>query len=94
MPSLKVVDNIAEDDKTSNKAVAPSSDPLKWFGILFPPALRHAQKIFKGAVVDVVPALASVVFEMKTIEEEVTKTRERIQLTRDIGNSKSPPQYL
>ena len=87
LPSLDVAGD-DEDEKTSSKAVldgkavAPASDPLKWFGILVPPALRSAQKSFKGAVVDIVPALASVVHEMRAVEAEVRKTRERIQIIR------------
>lgn len=83
-PSLDVADGVVENEKTlapRGNAVVPTSDPLKWFGILIPPALRSAQKGFQRAVVDVVPALASVMHEMKEVEDEVRKTRERMQIT-------------
>lgn len=83
---LHVADDLVEGEITSSKAiahgkaVAPPSNPLKWFGILIPPALRSAQTSFKGAVVDAVPGLASVVHEMRAVEYEVRQTRERIRM--------------
>ncbi|KAL2037929.1 hypothetical protein N7G274_009404 [Stereocaulon virgatum] len=64
-----------EKDKASGTPI----DPLKWFGILVPPALRASQNNFKSAVIDVVPALASVSNEMKGLEIEVRRTRKRLK---------------
>ena len=82
--SLDLVDDVVDDQKSSNgtlpdgKTIASPSDPLRWFGIFVPPALRFAQQSFKQAVIDVVPALASVVHEMRVVENEIRRTRERI----------------
>lgn len=88
LPSLNVAADVVEIETTSSKAtvdgkaIAPPGDPLKWFGILIPPALRSAQRSFGGAIVNVVPALASVVHDMRVVEDEVRKTRERVQTIR------------
>lgn len=59
----------------SDRSVA---DPLKWFGILSPPALRSSQANFKVAVRDCVPRLASTVNEMKVVEIEVRRARKKL----------------
>lgn len=66
----------SEDPETGSKA---TRDPLNWFGILVPPALRTAQSNFEGAVSDLVPALASISEEMKRAEIEVRKARKKIR---------------
>ncbi|KAL9124119.1 MAG: hypothetical protein Q9217_006521 [Psora testacea] len=53
------------------------SDPLQWFGILVPPALKACQRDFK-AVVSCAPMIASVTKEMKDVEIEVRRTRKRL----------------
>lgn len=60
-----------EKDKTSGLP----RDPLNWFGILVPPALRASQNSFKRAVIDIIPALASTTNEMKEVEIEVRRAR-------------------
>ncbi|KAK2743421.1 hypothetical protein FQN57_004886 [Myotisia sp. PD_48] len=52
-----------------------ASNPLQWFGILVPPALRRAQESFSAAVDGPLPRLASVIAEMRDIESKVDKLR-------------------
>ena len=54
-------------------------DPLNWFGILVPPALRTSQSNFKDAVADLIPALASISKEMSEVEIEIRRARKRIR---------------
>ena len=54
-------------------------DPLNWFGILVPPALRASQSSFKSAVIDIIPALASTTNEMKKLEIRVRQTRKKLK---------------
>lgn len=54
-------------------------DPLNWFGILVPPALRASQSSFRSAVIDMIPALASTTNEMKEVEIEVRRVRKRLK---------------
>lgn len=54
-------------------------DPLNWFGILVPPALRITQRHFKDAAANFIPALASLSKEMKEVEIEVRRVRKKIQ---------------
>ena len=56
-----------------------SCDPLKWFGILVPPALRASQSNFKAAVMDCIPKLATISNEMKEVEIEIRRTRKRLK---------------
>ncbi|MCJ1226137.1 hypothetical protein MMC12_002786 [Toensbergia leucococca] len=67
---------IPEKDGTEKKAKA--RDPLHWFGILVPPALRSTQKEFKNAVLTIIPALANIVQEMMELEVEIKRMREEI----------------
>lgn len=53
-------------------------DPLNWFGILVPPALRQAQGSFRLAAGDFVPKMATVVREMREVEVEVGRARKRL----------------
>ncbi|KAL9088348.1 MAG: hypothetical protein Q9165_006273 [Trypethelium subeluteriae] len=50
-------------------------DPLKWFGILVPPALRAAQKSFETAVEGPLMELAAMKSEMHEAEVEIRRTR-------------------
>lgn len=52
-------------------------DPLQWFGVLAPMALRLAQKEAIEAVDKVVPRLASVSAEMAAVEIEVRRARKK-----------------
>ncbi|KAL9102678.1 MAG: hypothetical protein Q9163_002200 [Psora crenata] len=53
------------------------SDPLHWFGVLVPSALKACQLDFK-AVLSYVPTIANVATEMKSVEIEVRRTRKRL----------------
>lgn len=73
-----------ERDETtiaSGKGKGPpvSPNPLNWFGILVPQALRAAQSNFQGAVTRNVPELASITKEMKEVEIEVRRTRKKLR---------------
>lgn len=53
-------------------------DPLKWYGVLVPPALRSSQASFKSAVIEAMPALVNVNTEMKEVEIEIRRTRKKL----------------
>ncbi|PGH09544.1 hypothetical protein GX51_00650 [Blastomyces parvus] len=52
-----------------------SSNPLNWFGILVPPALRTAQQSFYTALEGPITTLAGVITEMREVEREVEALR-------------------
>ncbi|KLJ07845.1 hypothetical protein EMPG_16674 [Blastomyces silverae] len=52
-----------------------SSNPLNWFGILVPPALRNAQQSFCTALEGPITTLAGVITEMREVEREVEALR-------------------
>ncbi|KAI0202201.1 hypothetical protein F4808DRAFT_82444 [Astrocystis sublimbata] len=54
-----------------------SDDPVRWFGLLTPLALRQAQAQSIRAIEHVVPRLASVSAEMADVEIEVRRARKR-----------------
>jgi hypothetical protein len=64
-----------EEDKKSEK----STDPLRWFGILVPPALRTAQTTFVGAVEGPVAQLATIAKDMKTQKIEIERVKKQIK---------------
>ena len=81
-PEAKLpVDYPDERKKPSSdyKFTKPHNDPLNWFGILVPPALRTAQSQFSAAVVNEVAQLASVRCEMMEAEAEVQRLRGNIK---------------
>ncbi|KAL8738050.1 MAG: hypothetical protein Q9181_001118 [Wetmoreana brouardii] len=67
---------MAQTEKDPNP---PISDPLKWFGILVPPALRTSQQTFKTTVTETVPSLANISTEMKSLEIEIRRIRKKIR---------------
>ena len=74
------------DDFTKTPEEAANADseqsppnPLNWFGILVPPALRQCQAAFKSAASGILPALANTTKEMKEVELEVRRTRKKLR---------------
>lgn len=54
-----------------------AKDPLRWFGILTPMALRQAQSQSVKAIEDILPRLVSVNAEMADVEVQVRRARKR-----------------
>lgn len=50
-------------------------DPITWFGILAPPALKQTQRCFVEAVEKSIPALINVDSKMRGLEEEIWSVR-------------------
>ncbi|OJD27170.1 hypothetical protein ACJ73_01441 [Blastomyces percursus] len=57
-----------------------SFNPLNWFGILVPPALRNAQQSFCTALEGPITTLAGVITEMHEVEREVEALRGMLAL--------------
>ncbi|KAF2131974.1 hypothetical protein P153DRAFT_182386 [Dothidotthia symphoricarpi CBS 119687] len=57
----------------------PASDPLRWFGILVPQALRSAQASFISAVDRSIPDLATLARELRGLEMEVGRVQKQIK---------------
>jgi len=71
-----------DEDKTpiaKEKGSVVPRDPLHWFGILLPQALRSAQCSFQLAVTNSIPALASISKEMKEVEIEIRRARKKLK---------------
>ncbi|OAA47397.1 hypothetical protein BBO_02852 [Beauveria brongniartii RCEF 3172] len=66
-----------EEGARKGVAAAVRDDPIRWFGLLVPQALRDAQSHARKAVQDVIPRLASVQAEMAHVEIEVRRARKR-----------------
>lgn len=82
--ALQSLNNIAPRDPsdTSQDAQAKSTiirDPLHWFGILVPPALRASQNSFKTAAIENLPALASLAKDLRDLEIEVRRGRKKLR---------------
>ncbi|KAF2820045.1 hypothetical protein CC86DRAFT_124571 [Ophiobolus disseminans] len=63
----------------SSKTTKKSNDPLRWFGILVPPALRSAQHSFISVVEGPVPQLASIARDLRGQEIEIGRVRKQIK---------------
>ncbi|KAF2104750.1 hypothetical protein NA57DRAFT_70957 [Rhizodiscina lignyota] len=75
--------NDLQDEKASENSKEVPVDPLRWFGILVPPALRTAQANFRAAVEGPVPKLASITKQMRALEPEISRLRKSIKRLRN-----------
>lgn len=66
-----------EETSSSKKQTGPPRDPIRWFGLLTPPALRQTQASAVEAVERVIPQLLTVEAEMRRVEIEVRRARKR-----------------
>ncbi|KAI2612510.1 uncharacterized protein GGS25DRAFT_122363 [Hypoxylon fragiforme] len=64
-------------EKKQQKQKQKQKDPIRWFGLLTPLALRQAQAQSIEAVETVIPALVAVGAEMAQVEIEVRRARKR-----------------
>ncbi|KAF2805390.1 uncharacterized protein BDZ99DRAFT_480768 [Mytilinidion resinicola] len=75
-PSEKTSDVRSSDENpTSTKSV----DPIRWFGILVPPALRSAQSSFVSAIEGPIPRLATLSKELRNLQIEIGRARKRLR---------------
>ncbi|KIV88262.1 hypothetical protein PV10_07959 [Exophiala mesophila] len=72
-----------DSDATTNKV----TDPLKWYGILIPPALRQTQSHFTTTVTTVIPRLLDVTRALHTLETQIRRLREEIRTAGDFPES-------
>ncbi|KAH7057317.1 hypothetical protein B0J12DRAFT_738109 [Macrophomina phaseolina] len=85
VPPMSIPEEGKEDDKSSKKQSKRNGqksrpdDPIRWFGILVPPALRSAQGSFVRAVESSVPNLVDLAAEMRELEIEIGRTRKAIR---------------
>lgn len=65
---------------TSKESTSSTSscDPLNWFGILVPSALRRTQSSFKTVAEEIVPRIATLDREMRQVEIEVRRVRKKM----------------
>ncbi|KAL1630568.1 hypothetical protein SLS54_000439 [Diplodia seriata] len=70
-------DEVQAKEAASRKP--PVDDPIRWFGILVPPALRNAQGRFIQAVEGPVPELVDLAAEMRELEIEIGRARKAIR---------------
>ncbi|KAG9187884.1 hypothetical protein G6011_05755 [Alternaria panax] len=68
-----------EKEKEETTSKEKPADPLRWFGILVPPALRTAQSTFVSAVEGPVPQLATILRDLRTQEIEIGRVRKQIK---------------
>ena len=61
------------------EVAAGPANPLRWFGILLPPALRTAQSTFTSAVEEPVPRLASLSKELRKLEMDIGRIRKQLR---------------
>ena len=83
-PEFPSSDAVEEEESTpevkeKEKGSEKSTDPLRWFGILVPPALRTAQTTFVGAVEGPIPQLATIARDMKMQEVEIGRVKKQIR---------------
>lgn len=69
----------SEGDEPESGAEPVPVDPLKWFGILVPPALRNAQAQFANAVENPIPQLCGLLQRMRKLEGEIGRARKAVR---------------
>ncbi|KAF2679445.1 hypothetical protein K458DRAFT_445794 [Lentithecium fluviatile CBS 122367] len=55
------------------------ADPIRWFGILVPPALRSAQASFVSAVVGPISQLSTLAMDLRKQEVDIGRLRKQIK---------------
>lgn len=70
----KESEDVQADQETKNQV-----DPLRWFGILVPQALRNSQTSFTQAAEGPVPRLATLSRQMRTLEIEIGRLKKSIK---------------
>lgn len=78
-------------ESKANSDLKPK-DPLKWYGILVPPALRNCQTHFQSAVTGTLPDLLSTISALDGLEREIWRLRRDLGLL-DLYNYYDPEQY-
>ncbi|KAK7513305.1 uncharacterized protein IWZ02DRAFT_484648 [Phyllosticta citriasiana] len=68
-----------EDKEDKRKKQQRQRDPIRWFGILVPQALRSAQGSFVGAVETAVPRTLNLATEMRELEIEIGRARKAMR---------------
>lgn len=83
----------SDEDKNTkterNKQDPATRDPITWFGLLAPPALRQCQAQYVRAVDSQIPALLLVDSRMRHVEEEIWALREELRMMRDYEEDKA-----
>ncbi|KAK3711897.1 hypothetical protein LTR37_009415 [Vermiconidia calcicola] len=76
-----------KDGESSKPKSKPSleADPLRWFGILIPPALRVSQASFATAVDEVVAESVNAAKRMRECEVEIRKVRKEVRRAEKSG---------
>lgn len=73
----------SSEDKTDSKDAEESKtrvvDPIRWFGILVPPALRSAQVSFVSGVEGPVSQLSSLAADLRRSEVDIGRLRKQIK---------------
>jgi hypothetical protein len=77
-PEEKTSD-VPEESKKHESTKARAVDPLRWYGILVPPALRSAQSNFVSVVESSVPNLATVARDLRDQEIEIGRLRKQMK---------------
>ncbi|KAL9045305.1 MAG: hypothetical protein Q9214_001628, partial [Letrouitia sp. 1 TL-2023] len=67
------------ESSSTEETSKQSQDPLRWFGILVPSALRQSQGTFKSIVTHIIPALANTKNDMTQLEIEIRRIRKKIK---------------
>lgn len=70
------------DSAEKKEKVQKQGDPLRWFGILVPQALRDSQSSFTQAVGGALPRLAIIAREMRNLEIEIGRLKKSIKKSR------------
>lgn len=68
------------DESPLSWTVKPT-DPIRWFGILLPQALRNTQRSFADAVEGPVVNLVTLTTELRSLEIEIGRLRKQIRKT-------------
>lgn len=68
----------SEEERLETAKADRVVDPIKWFGLLVPPALRSAQGNFKEVVDGTVTKLVNTDRSMERLEIEIRRTKKRM----------------
>ncbi|KAL2430540.1 hypothetical protein ABEF95_010564 [Exophiala dermatitidis] len=78
---LKLLSNLScHSYAIKSTTITDMKDPLKWYGILVPPALRQSQARFSSSVASTIPRLLSTMSALESLDREIWRVRRELGL--------------
>ena len=80
LPNADTADEISHISFSTPGLTSPSTDPLRWYGLLIPPTLRQCQSTFTTSITNTIPSLLTITSQMSALEGLIWDARAELGL--------------